>query len=88
MLTIYTKNNCPKCEDLKKILTEHKVEYETENISDNPQALKLARQIGGMGFPFVTFPDRTIFSGDLQAILEKILPKNEVKKDQKYFWGK
>lgn len=86
MLTIYIKNNCPKCEDLKKILTEHKVEYETENISDNPQALKLARQIGGMGFPFVTFTDRTILSGDLQEILEKALPKQEPLK-YSYFWG-
>jgi hypothetical protein len=39
-----------------------------------------------MGFPFVTFPDRTVLSGDLQEILEKALPKEEPLK-YSYFWG-
>jgi len=86
MLTIYTKTNCPKCDDLKKILTEHNIPFEAENISDNPQALRLARQIGGMGFPFVVFEDKTVISGDLQSILEKVLPKAEPKQPE-YFWG-
>lgn len=32
-----------------------------------------------MGFPFVVFEDKTVISGDLQSILEKVLPKEREK---------
>lgn len=67
-----------------------KIEYEVENIEDNQQALKLARQVGGMGFPFVVFSPTDYIAGNTEKIIEKLMLKiPEVEKvEELFFWGK
>lgn len=77
MITIYTRNNCKRCEEVKHYMDGAKIEYEVENIEDNPQALKLARQSYPlMGFPVVVFPDQTALAGQTEPIIKKLIELN------------
>lgn len=98
MITIYTRNNCKRCEEVKHYMDGAKIEYGSENIEENQQALKLARQVGGMGFPFVVFETGEFLAGATEPIIEKLSgliksdsqESSEVNVDGKpqYFWGK
>lgn len=89
MITIYTKNNCTRCQEVKNYMDGGKIEYEVENIEDNQQALKLARQVGGMGFPFVVFGANDYIAGNTEKIIERLMVRiPEVEKvEELFFWG-
>ena len=38
MLTVYSKNNCPYCEQAKHLLTTNGFQFEVVNIDENPEA--------------------------------------------------
>jgi len=58
MLIIYTKDNCPYCEQAKWLLKSQNIEFEERDIYEDPQAVKELSLKSGMR----TFPQ--IFSSE------------------------
>lgn len=93
MVTIYSKKDCPKCEQLKDVCKQANVEYSEVDTTGNVELINLLREKAeGMGFPMVKFPDGKILAGDLVKIIEEI---NYIEKKVKaleenkpeYTWG-
>ena len=53
MTTVYTKNNCVQCDMTKRLMDKVGIEYDTVNISENPEALDKLIQLGYRAAPVV-----------------------------------
>jgi glutaredoxin-like protein NrdH len=53
MTTVYTKNNCVQCDMTKRLMDKIGVEYETINISENPEELDKLIDMGYRSAPVV-----------------------------------
>ena len=53
MTTVYTKNNCVQCDMTKRLMDKMGVEYDTVNISENPEALEKLIELGYRAAPVV-----------------------------------
>ena len=53
MTTVYTKNNCVQCDATKRMMDKLGVEYDTVNISDNPEELDKLIEMGYRAAPVV-----------------------------------
>ena len=51
MLTVYSKPNCPHCEQAKSWLDSNKIEYEVVDISVDNEALDMLREHGHKSVP-------------------------------------
>lgn len=72
---IYSKTNCPKCDQLKDNLnsTELLEKIEIINHNDLVKLQNIRNKItDGMGFPVAEFEDGTVIGGDVEKILAKI----------------
>ncbi len=52
-ITVYSKNNCPGCDQLKRKLTQKGVEFEEKNISTDPLTLEWLLAQGHRSVPVV-----------------------------------
>ena len=81
MITIYTKSNCSKCDDIKKRLSDAGVEYQ-EKSSEDPDVMKglvtLLRNAGLTSpmLPVLEFDDGSVVSNDMG--LYKELKQREI----------
>lgn len=68
MITVYTKNNCPKCTLTKNVLNDQGVKYTTINIEtelseqEREQKLDEFRELGFMSMPVVFIDGEEPFS--------------------------
>lgn len=53
MTIVYTKNNCVQCDMTKRLMDKIGVEYETINISENPEELDKLVELGYRSAPVV-----------------------------------
>lgn len=53
MTIVYTKNNCVQCDMTKRLMDKIGVEYETINISENPEELERLISLGYRSAPVV-----------------------------------
>lgn len=52
MIKLYTKKNCPKCEDIKSFLEKTELNYQIIDITRDIDMLNELREVGaGAGFP-------------------------------------
>jgi glutaredoxin-like protein NrdH len=63
MTTVYTKDNCVQCDMTKRLMDKIGVEYETINITQNPEELDRLIELGYRAAPVVIAPDGTSFAG-------------------------
>lgn len=53
MTTVYTKDNCVQCDMTKRLMDKIGVEYETINITQNPEELDKLVELGYRAAPVV-----------------------------------
>jgi len=53
MTIVYTKNNCVQCDMTKRLMDKVGIEYDTVNISENPEELERLIQLGYKAAPVV-----------------------------------
>jgi glutaredoxin-like protein NrdH len=54
-VTVYTKPACVQCEQTKKYLDKHGIQYETIDVSVDADALDYITSLGYLAAPVVTF---------------------------------
>jgi thioredoxin reductase (NADPH) len=61
-ITVYSTVWCPDCKRAKKFFGEHRVQYITVDIEDNPQGVSFVEKInnGSRSIPTIIFPDGEI----------------------------
>ncbi|EHJ06748.1 glutaredoxin family protein [Staphylococcus simiae] len=64
---IYTQNDCPPCTFVKNYLTEHNVEYEERNISNNQYRLEMM-DYDAFSTPFILLKGKPMYQVDLDEI--------------------
>ena len=71
MITVYSKQRCPKCDEVKDYLEREGHVFQSVDITNDLIKLQEFRTTyAGAGFPVVTFSDETI-AGDVEAIKAK-----------------
>lgn len=63
MLTVYSKPNCPYCEQAKSWLDSNKIDYEVVDISVNEEALAMLREHGHKSVPQLYLNGETFVLG-------------------------
>lgn len=53
MVTVYTNPNCVQCEQTKKWLNLHNIEYSTVDLSSDNEALEMVLELGFKSAPVV-----------------------------------
>ena len=53
MTTVYTKDNCVQCDATKRMMDKIGIEYETINITQNPEELDKLIELGYRAAPVV-----------------------------------
>ena len=71
-VTVYSKNNCMQCKMTKRFLSEHNVEFEEHNISQNPEYVSYLKDHGFQAVPVVEAPGVPAFYGFRPDQLTKI----------------
>jgi glutaredoxin len=69
MLILYTKDNCPYCEKVKKAFDERKVVYEVRNIKD-PVFLKEVQAYRARTMPFLVDTVSNVAMGESDDIID------------------
>ena len=71
MITIYSRQRCPKCDEVKHYLESKGHVFKSVDITNDLIKLQELRDtFVGAGFPVVEFVDETI-AGDVEAIKAK-----------------
>lgn len=66
-ITIYTQNDCPPCTFVKNYLSEHNVEYEEKNIT-NDTYLNEMMEYDAFATPFILLNDEPMYQVDMDKI--------------------
>ena len=73
MLTVYSKPNCIQCEMTKIWLNQNKIQYDTVDVIEHPEALEEIRLLGFKSMPVVTLDknfDNALVGYNLDRLLE------------------
>ena len=71
MITVYSRQRCPKCDEVKHYLESKGHVFKSVDITNDLVKLQeLRTKYVGSGFPVVEFIDETI-AGDVEAIKAK-----------------
>ena len=62
MITVYSNPNCVQCEQTKRYLSLHNIEFESKMISDSPEIASLIEEKGYTSAPVVV-TDKDSWSG-------------------------
>ncbi len=68
MLTVYSKPNCPHCEQAKSWLDSNKIEYEVVDISVNNDALDMLREHGHKSVPQLYLNNEVLVPGGWEGL--------------------
>ena len=73
MVTVYSLPNCVQCESTKRLLTRSEVAYEEVDLSQDPTAMSMVRELGYSAAPVVVAGDehRSGFRPDKLATLSE-----------------
>jgi glutaredoxin len=71
MLTVYSKNNCPNCEQAKALLDNSDIQYETIMVEDNPDAMKFLLAEGHRTMPQIYKDGELFVVGGHQGLMKK-----------------
>jgi glutaredoxin len=73
-MKIYSKQNCPRCEQVKQYASEKGVKFATVDITnDMVKLMNFREQFPGAGFPVVEFADGVTLPGsEMEEIKNKI----------------
>lgn len=77
-VTVYEKNNCVQCEATKRWLKRSKIEFDTVNVEENPEAMQKILDMGFQAAP-VVITDVESWSGFRISKLENL--KAELKSE-------
>lgn len=69
MLTVYSKSNCPFCEQAKAFLDSKGVEYRVIKIDENPEAREFLMQHGFRSVPQIFTEDELFVEGGYQGLV-------------------
>lgn len=69
MLTVYSKSNCPFCEQAKAFLDSKGVEYRVIKIDENPEAREFLMQQGFRSVPQIFTEDELFVEGGYQGLV-------------------
>ncbi len=53
MVTVYTLPACVQCDSTKRLLTKNEIPYQEIDLSQNPDALAMVRELGYTAAPVV-----------------------------------
>lgn len=56
-VTVYSKNNCMQCKMTKRYLTEHNVDFQEINVSNQPEYVDYLKNLGYQSVPVVMLDD-------------------------------
>ena len=68
MLTVYSKPNCPYCEQAKSWLDSNKIEYRTIDISEDTESLNMLREQGHKTVPQLYLNGEVLVSGGWEGL--------------------
>lgn len=68
MLTIYSKNNCPYCEQAKKFLEMKNINFREINIEEDEEARRFIMAHGHRTVPQIYFMNKIFVSGGFQGL--------------------
>jgi len=77
MLTVYSKNNCPFCDQAKNLLKLKKVEFEEIKIDENPDARQFVMNEGHRTVPQIYKDGKLFVQGGFQGLAR--LTESELK---------
>jgi len=83
-MIIFTKPNCEKCEDIKKILTENGIQFLSKDTKDPVVLQELRPLLAGMTsplLPIIQFDDGKVVSNDM-GLYRELRERGIVKKQQ------
>ena len=68
---VYSTSICPYCTAVKEFLRENKIEFESIDVSQNEEAIKMiVEKTGQMGVPVIDIDGQFIIGFDRQKIVE------------------
>jgi len=70
-VTVYEKSNCVQCEATKRWLRRAKIEFDTVNLEENPEAMQMVTDMGYTAAP-VVITDIESWSGFRVSKLENL----------------
>jgi glutaredoxin-like protein NrdH len=68
MLTVYSKPNCPHCEQAKSWLDSNKIEYEVVDVSVKSEALEMLKEHGHKSVPQLYLNGETFVLGGWEGL--------------------
>lgn len=71
-VVVYSKNNCPQCRMVKKLLTDKEVSFEERNIEEEPEYIEYLKSLEFKTVP-VTDIDGELIPGFNPPALRKAL---------------
>lgn len=74
MITLYSKPDCPHCDQAKKYLETHNIDFETINVMENVDALMFLKGQGHKTVPQLYVGDTLLINGG-NAPLQKHSPE-------------
>lgn len=69
MLILYTKDNCPYCEKVKKVFSDRRIAYEERNIK-YPEFLQEVQAHNARTMPFMVDPLAHVTMGESDDIID------------------
>jgi glutaredoxin len=70
MLSVYTKTNCPLCDQAKKLLESRGISYNTINVEETPDTREFLLEQGLRSVPQI-FDGTTLMPGGYQGLAGK-----------------
>ena len=71
MLIVYSKTNCPFCDQAKKLLDKYEVEYESINVEQDPMKRSWLQTQGHRSVPQIYAEDDQLFvEGGFQGLVK------------------
>jgi glutaredoxin-like protein NrdH len=69
---VYTTQDCIECTMVKKVLSEEGIDFETRDVSTNPEYQKEVEQYGYLGVPVTVVENRAVkgFTNELKELME------------------
>lgn len=77
MITLYSKPNCPHCVRAKEYLIRHEIQFETVDVTENPEALAFIKGRGHQTVPQLYVGDKILVEGG-NAALQQLRPEQVI----------
>lgn len=75
MVKVYSNPNCVQCEQTKKYLLRNEIAFESFNLADSPDALRLVDELGYRTAPIVV-AGKDSWSGFRMDMLEQLVERH------------